>query len=201
MTFELRGVIKAASTLSLVLLTACGGGGSNPPQPPPPPPPPPPPGTTYTVGGSVSGLVGSGLSLALNGGGNLTVAANGAFTFPTGLATGASYTVTVVTHPAGPSQVCSVSSGSGAISTSNVTAVTVTCAFAGRFAYVANNGLNNIESVSAYSINRTTGLLTPLTGSPYSAGHTPISLAVRPDGKFLYVVNPVGMPMNGAISV
>ena len=48
-----------------------------------------------------------------NGGDNLTVTANGAFTFATKLATGAGYAVTVKTNPAG--QTCTVANGSGTI--------------------------------------------------------------------------------------
>jgi len=84
---------------------------------------------TYTVGGAVSGLSGSGLVLSLNAGAQtLTVAANGAFTFPTALASGSNYTVTVQTQPSGPAQSCSVTNGNGTVGASNVTNVTVTCA-------------------------------------------------------------------------
>ena len=43
----------------------------------------------------------------------------------------------------------------------------------GTFAYVANFGSNN---VLAYSINATTGALTPVTGSPFTAGSGPNSV-------------------------
>ena len=56
-----------------------------------------------------------------NGGDNLTVSANGPFTFATKLATGAAYAVTVQTNPAG--QTCTVASGSGTIGSANVTNV------------------------------------------------------------------------------
>lgn len=80
---------------------------------------------TYTVGGNVSGLGGSGLVLQLNGGNDLPVAANGAFTFPGGLTSGASYSVTIGTQP--PAQTCTVGNGSGTIAGANVTNVSVTC--------------------------------------------------------------------------
>ena len=61
------------------------------------------PTNTYTVGGAVSGLTGSGLVLSLNAGAQtLTVAANGAFTFPTALASGSNYAVTYRRSPRGP---------------------------------------------------------------------------------------------------
>jgi hypothetical protein len=82
---------------------------------------------TFTVGGTVAGLTGSGLVLSLNSGAqSLPVSANGAFTFPTALANGVAYAVTVGTHPSG--QICSVASGSGTIASANVGNVAVTCA-------------------------------------------------------------------------
>src|SRR5262245_29999180 len=81
-------------------------------------------GATYTVGGSVSGLSGT-VVLQDNGGDNLTVTANGTFTFATALAPGAAYNVTVKTNPTGQS--CSVSNGTGTIASANVTSVAVAC--------------------------------------------------------------------------
>ncbi|MCS6985064.1 MAG: hypothetical protein NZM25_08080, partial [Leptospiraceae bacterium] len=80
---------------------------------------------TYTVGGTVSGLLGT-LVLQNNGGDNLTLNNNGSFSFSTALTNGASYNVTVHTQPTG--QNCTVSNGSGTISGANVTNVTVNCA-------------------------------------------------------------------------
>ena len=103
-------------SLPLVVLTACGGGGTTPPST-----------STYTIGGTVSGLS-SGASVVLldNGGDSLKLTANGAFTFATPLAGGAAYAVTVGTQPS--SEICTVSSGSGTVGTANVTSVVVSCA-------------------------------------------------------------------------
>ena len=81
----------------------------------------------YTVGGSVSGLSGSGLVLQDNGADSLAISANGSFTLATTLAVGASYAVTVKTQPANPAQICTVSEGTGTIGTANVTSVAVSC--------------------------------------------------------------------------
>jgi hypothetical protein len=81
--------------------------------------------TTYSVGGSVSGLSGT-VVLQDNGADNLSVSANGSFAFATKLAAGAAYGVTVLTNPAG--QTCTVSNGSGTIGSANVTSVAVACA-------------------------------------------------------------------------
>ena len=80
---------------------------------------------SYSVGGTVSGLSGT-VVLQDNGGGNLSVTANGTFTFATKLASGAAYSVTVKTNPSG--QTCTVSSGSGTVAAANVTSVAVSCA-------------------------------------------------------------------------
>lgn len=84
--------------------------------------------TTATVGGTVTGLIGSGLKLKLNSGSNFAINANGAFVFTTPLSSGASYTVTVTAQPSNPAQVCTVANGSGTIGSSNVTDVAVSCA-------------------------------------------------------------------------
>jgi large repetitive protein len=81
----------------------------------------------YTVGGTVSGLVGTGLVLQDNGGDNLTVTSNGVFALPTSVASGGAYAVTVLTNPTTPWQTCVVGSGSGTVTSANVTSVTVTC--------------------------------------------------------------------------
>ena len=83
---------------------------------------------TYTVGGRVSGLAGSGLVLLLNGSANLPVLANGSFTFPGGLPGGTPYTVTVATQPSAPVQTCSIAGGTGMIGTADIDDIAVTCA-------------------------------------------------------------------------
>ena len=104
-----------------VLLAACGGGGgydsggSNTPA-----------GLTYTIGGTVSGLnAGGTVVLQNNGGNNLSVTANGPFTFsaPINYATG--YDVSVLTNPAG--QTCTVTNAIGGYPGMSVTNVAVTC--------------------------------------------------------------------------
>jgi len=82
---------------------------------------------TYTVGGSVSGLTGSGLVLQNNGGDNLAIGADGGFTFATPLDDGSDYAVKILTQPSDPNQTCSISNGSGAINASDETNVSVTC--------------------------------------------------------------------------
>jgi hypothetical protein len=81
----------------------------------------------YAVGGAVSGLAGSGLVLQDNLGDNLPVAANGTFVFATKIASGATYSVTVLTQPTSLSQTCTVTNGSGVIGHADITNVAVSC--------------------------------------------------------------------------
>jgi Galactose oxidase, central domain len=81
---------------------------------------------SISIGGSVSGLDGTGLVLQDNGGDNLTITTNGTFKFATLLVSGAPYNVTVLTQPSNPAQVCTVSMGTGT-ATANVTSVQVVC--------------------------------------------------------------------------
>ena len=81
---------------------------------------------TFTIGGTVSGLSGTGLILQNNGGNNLTVSATGGFTFTTAIARGGAYNVTVLSQPSSPAQTCVATNGSGTV-TANVTSVQVTC--------------------------------------------------------------------------
>jgi hypothetical protein len=80
---------------------------------------------TYSVGGTVAGASGP-LVLQNNAGDDLPVSANGSFSFPTKIANGGSYAVTVKTEP--DNQTCTVTKDTGTINNANVTDVAVTCA-------------------------------------------------------------------------
>ena len=81
----------------------------------------------FVIGGTVSGLEGTGLVLQNNGGDDLTIDANGEFEFDTALGDGESYDVTVGTHPENPLQTCSVSNGSGVVEGDDVSDILVEC--------------------------------------------------------------------------
>src|SRR5262249_2532543 len=68
---------------------------------------------SFTVGGTVSGLTGSGLILQFNSAGNLSIAADGPYTFTTKVASGATYTVSVLGFPSAPTEACTVTNASG----------------------------------------------------------------------------------------
>jgi hypothetical protein len=123
---KLTGTAQAAWMVAVIaLLAGCGESEQAKPAPKPAPPPPPVP---HSVGGSVSGLPGSGLVLQLNGADDLPVSANGKFSFPRTLARGSAYTVSVKTSPTAPvKQTCKVDQGAGKMANANISNVTVTC--------------------------------------------------------------------------
>ena len=84
----------------------------------------PPP--SFTIGGTLTGLAGTGLVLNKLGE-DLPIAANGAFTFKQAQSTGFSYSVTVITQPTNPLQLCTVTNGSGPPPTANITNIAVNC--------------------------------------------------------------------------
>ena len=81
---------------------------------------------TFTVGGAVTGLAGSGLVLQNNGADNLARTIDGAFTFATTVNSGGAYSVSVATQPTTPAQTCTATNNTGTI-TANVTNVAITC--------------------------------------------------------------------------
>ena len=77
-------VVALLAVVAALVLGACGGGAT---------------GTgTFTVGGTASGLTAT-LILQNNGADDLTVEADGEFSFAAGLEDGAPYAVTVLTQP------------------------------------------------------------------------------------------------------
>jgi hypothetical protein len=61
----------------------------------------------------------------------------------------------------------------------------------GKFVYVTNPDYTTSggDNVSAYTINAASGALTPVKGSPFSAGGDPFGVTVDPKAKFAYVTN------------
>ena len=81
----------------------------------------------YRLGGSVSGLLGTGLVLQERGGEALFVSADGPFVFGSPIRSGATFEVTVRSQPVSPWQTCEVARGSGTVRDADVIDVAVTC--------------------------------------------------------------------------
>ncbi len=129
----------------------------------------------YTIGGTVSGLLGAGLVLQNNGGDDLEITSGAtSFTFATPVADTAGYAVTVLTQPSSPYQTCTVTGGAGTVSGADVTDVTVTC------------------SGNAYAIG---GTASGIAGSVVLQNNGGDDLMLTADGTFSFatpVANTVG---------
>jgi len=112
----LNNGVRAARLGALVLLAACGGGGDGAP----------PPVATFTIGGTVAGLAGTGLVLR-NAGEDLGIGTDGIFSFTTEQPAQADYKVTVNAQPTGPWQTCVVNRGAGTVASADVRDIEVNC--------------------------------------------------------------------------
>jgi len=63
-----------------------------------------------------------------------------------------------------------------------------------QYAYVTNA---RSDTVSAYSIDASSGAMAPVPGSPFAAGNNPNTVAVNPAGTFAYVANGGASVLNG----
>jgi ketosteroid isomerase-like protein len=159
---------------------------------------------TYTIGGTVTGLAGTGLVLQNNGGNNLTIATNGSFTFSTAIADGASYNVTVLTQPSSPNQICSVTNATGTVTGANVTNVAVNCTtnnytiggsvtgLAGTGLVLQNNGADDLSLASNGSFT----FSLPLTdGEAYN-----VTVKNNPTGQFCRIDYGAGAVAGGNVT-
>lgn len=118
-----------------------------------------------TVGGTVSGLAGTGLVLSLNSGAQtLSVSVNGSYSFPSAITAGNPYAVTVQTQPSAPGQTCVVANSNGTMGNSAVTNVNVTCA-TNTFPVSVNLGIG-VAASPAGPQNITQGATLSLTLTP-----------------------------------
>jgi 6-phosphogluconolactonase (cycloisomerase 2 family) len=135
-----------------------------------------------TVGGTAVGVLGSGLVLQDDGGDNLSVPANGSFTFKTPLAQGQPYAVTVLTPPINPYQDCAITGGSGTTGTNNISNVQVSC---------------KTNSSSAFTIGGTvTGVSS--AGAVVLQDNGRDNLTITADGPFTF---PIAIPSGSSYSV
>jgi 6-phosphogluconolactonase len=176
---------------AMLALSACSGSGTSSLGP------------SFTVGGYVSGLTGSGLKLSYNGA-PLPISRNGAFTASTAVTTGSTYMIAIATQPTNPAQTCVVSNGSGTIEAASVTSVRVFCPqAAGRFAYLVSGGNPPLVlgSIAVHAIDPATGALTLVPGSAVSTGSSVISFQIIPGSPFAWALNfgNITQVDNGAI--
>ncbi len=137
---------------------------------------------TFTIGGNtIIGLTNDGLVLSNNGSDDLSVPAGAAsFQFPTQVAEGSSYNVTITQQPA--DSFCTVTNGSGTNVMNDVTNIILNCR--PQLAYVTNNGNNTI---SFCEINSANGHLQNCTNTPGFNG--PQDIVFNNSGNSAYVTN------------
>jgi uncharacterized repeat protein (TIGR03803 family) len=150
---------------------------------------------SYTVGGTISGLISSGMVLA-NGSDTLAVNSGASsFTMPTAVAYTSAYAVTVQTQPTGLT--CSVSNGTGTMSSAAVTNIAVTCSantytVGGAISGITASGLvllDNGGDATTVSANATQ--FTMNTGVAYGSAFA-ITVQTPPTGLVCSVSNGTG---------
>jgi hypothetical protein len=150
-----------------------------------------------SIGGTLSGLSGNDtVGLVDNGTDPISLSANGNFTFPTQIAAGSTFDVTVSTQPIG--ETCSVANGVGTIeqSSGDVSDVTVSCAVtltsgnyisgtisglaAGGTVTLLNNGTNSLPVSTNGGFSFPTAIA---AGAPYS-----VVISGQPSGQTCVIV-------------
>lgn len=141
------------------VLAACSGGGGGTEETP-----------LYTITANVLGLNGT-LVLRNNGGDNLTVSADGSFPFPTTLANGSVYSVTVYSQPTG--YTCTLGGNSGFMPPNDIS-VAVSCSIntLNMLSFVAGDlgGSGNVDGVGTTArFNSALGVAVDGSGNAFVA--------------------------------
>jgi trimeric autotransporter adhesin len=133
----------------------------------------------YTLGGSVTGLAGTGLILGTNGQSIAVPAPSTSFAFPDKLHTDDSYNVQVLDYPSSPIQLCAISAGGvGTIGNADISNIFAGCANADRIEVAIGSSpltgtglvlLNNGGDPLVFSAPAATGAMFDF--------HTPVSAA------------------------
>jgi hypothetical protein len=151
---------------------------------------------TYTISGSTSGLAG-GAQVVLNENGTdgLTVSADGPFTFTTPIGYNGSYTITVATQPSGAT--CTVSNGSGAGVTANISNVAVTCstntyAIGGTVTGLATGTQVTLDNNGADPLTLTANGLFTFGTQVVDQGSYNVAVGTQPAGQTCTIINGSG---------
>ncbi len=158
--------------------------------------------TTYSVGGSVSGLATGKSVVLLNNGSNARlVSSNGSFSFSTGLSAGSTYRVSVGIQPSG--QVCSVTNATGTVSSSNVTSVSISCSNS----YTVSGSISGLDTSGLVLRLNSSSLLvnSAATSFKFSSALTTgaayaVSVGIQPSGYNCSVTNGIGIIASASIT-
>jgi hypothetical protein len=149
--------------------------------------------STFTIGGTVSGL--NGQVELRNGNERLTVTSNGPFTFATRVTSGTSYSVTVATQPTG--QQCSVSNGSGTVGQANVTNVDVSCSTTTSDGFTVGGTVTGLDGTVVLGLGgerlsvTANGSFTFATRIPNGSNYE-VTVVTQPSGQACTVTNGTG---------
>jgi N-acetylneuraminic acid mutarotase len=153
-SFTLRGAIRSACFVAaMAVLAACHGSSSAN-------------ASSFTIGGTISGLSVGSVVLVYNASTTVTVSAGETtWVFPGSFASGSSYSVAVESQPAG--ELCSVAGGgSGATLTADVDDVTVICSTYGQWTW--QGGSSSVDAIGIYGAQGATSA-SNVPGARYAA--------------------------------
>ena len=151
---------------------------------------------TYTVGGTVNGLAsGTQVVLENNGADNLTVGANGQFSFTARVAATGSYVVTVGTQPVGA--VCTVTNAHGSQLSSNIANIVVTCSpeiftVGGTLSGLASGAQVTLDNDGADPVTLTSNGSFAFTTPIAYLGSYDVTVATQPNAEACTVTNGSG---------
>ena len=189
--------ISLAALVLTLLLNGCGssngksggsggsGGGGN--------------SSTYTIGGSISGLTAAGLTLkeATSGQTLSPVAKATSFAFASAVASGASYSVAVSAQPTG--ETCTVTNGSGTVASANITNIQVSCAanptytIGGSITGLTAAGLTLTEATSGQTLSPAANATSFAFASAVASGaNYSVAVSAQPTGETCTVTNGSG---------
>jgi len=174
----------------------------------------------YPVGGTVGGLDGVGLILALEDLSNRgiksrTIKANGDYVLA-GLSDTTEYNVTILSQPTGKSQACNLSNPSGTVSGAAITNLSISCVTPEYFLEITRNGLFSNDSViiadseSGFIPDLQTTIFGGADGSIVRSTHFGLAegdnyrfgvVGSSADGFICQLTNPAGVVSDGIVAI
>ena len=147
---------------------------------------------TYSIGGTVAGLSGT-VILQNNEGNDLTLTADGDFTFATEVTDGSAYAVTVLTQPSG--QACSISNSTGTVATADVTNIAIVCSANTYTVGGTVSGLSGtvvLQNNSGNDLTLTTNTTFTFSAAVADGGHYAVTISTQPASQFCTVSSGSG---------
>lgn len=165
---------------------------------------------TGTVGGTISGLTGTGLIMrdTANGNHQVTVLANATtFAISPAIPSGTAYTVVAFAQPNTPTQSCVVTNGTGTVGVGNVTSVVVTCTttpftIGGTLSGLNGNSVTLTDSVSGHTKTVSANGAYTFTQQVNSGIGYNVTVTTQPTGpaQFCTVTGGVGTVTNATVN-